>query len=318
MADPKPPHTRYAFTLEARVSANPIGETPTGYRLDIAYETDGSRSYTRPLPYFDDWVLQNFETIFPLLVQDPLSGLGPASSAGRAALLNESEGATDPEKTASLDTLRNLTRDETKSQGQRHRALSDSEKRVVVRAIRNVRERTKNDAQPSPDLTTALGGWYGLEADLLSGNDWAIVRSDGVAEFAGRITLRSQDDDGGLIDLTVGGPVDFIGQLAPASTTPGGPRRPLPSPSEGFQTVLEAMESGKLPSAAVVLAATFNAAGRAEDWAPKRMKRQADGFWKYQMLTKSEFLATGRMLFSTSRFNPITHVELDFYQVRLQ
>jgi hypothetical protein len=254
---PAPPfHTRYVFTLKAGVTATPVGETPTGYRVDIEYQTPGVSIGTNPAAYVRDWVNHDRKTIVALL---------------------KDEGVVD---------------------------LSQAADGPFLEAVAEWR---KKNEPPKPALQDALG-WYGLDALLLSGSDWAILRSDGVAEFNGRLILRSKDPDGGLISTTAGGPVDLLKVLG--ISIPDVPS----SPSQGLQAVLNHLQSGA-KSAAVLVAATFDASGQAQPWAPDRMKTEARAFWKYRALTRSQFVAVGTLTLGQNASSPITQVEYHFYRV---
>jgi hypothetical protein len=278
MAVPVNLEIRYVFTMSANVTATPVGETPTGYRVDVQYQIPGTVS-TDVARYYDDWV----------------ATLSPADFSALVAYIG---GATA-----------------TAFQGKPATSATPAEKGTIVAAIVTMRKAAVPPApappQPPPPAMATLG-WYGLDAELLSGSDWAIIRSDGVAEFTGRLTLRSTDSDEGLLSVTAGGPVDLL-------TVMGGVIGAVPpSPSQGLQTVLNAVQGGQLAPAPVLMAATFDAAGVAESWAPKRMKRQADGFWKYKILTRSQFAGLGHVAFGQNVNTPITSVKLDIYRLRFK
>jgi hypothetical protein len=261
MAAPSNLDIRYVFSLEANVDATPVGETPTGYRVDIQYLPPG-KVFTDPLRYFDDWVAPQVAKITPNLNDPSVKGL---------------KGANDKEKGQIVDAI------------------------VAYRQSLSVQP----PQQPPPALLSALP-WYGFDGELLSGSDWAIIGSDGVANFTGLVTLRSTDADQGLLALTLEGPVDLLSLIVQGVPA---------SPSQGFQSVLSAAQSGALQKAPMVIAASFDAAGDAEPWAPKRMRRQADGFWKYRPLTRSQFIALGNASFSKSPDSPIVGVQVDFYRL---
>jgi|HubBroStandDraft_4_1064222.scaffolds.fasta_scaffold70523_1 hypothetical protein len=283
MAVPSPFKHRYVFTLSAPVTAMPVGETPTGYRVDIEYQTPG-KVETRPVDYYDSWV-------------------GTLNTTDFDALLVAINNST-------VDTLKgNPT------------GASETQKETIAKAIFQMRQPPPPPpgqpvpaqppaavAAPGPPSAFATIGWYGLDALLLSGSDWAIIRSDGVAEFNGRLILRSKDADGGLVSVAAGGPVDFVAVLGlPNITTV------VSSPSQGLQAVLNKLQTG-VPPAAVLIAATFDASGDAQPWAPPRMKREAKDFWKYAVLTRGQFVAVGTATLGKNVSSPITAVEYDFYR----
>ena len=268
MAAPSNLDIRYVFSLDATVDATPVGETPTGYRVDILYLPPG-KVYTKPIEYFDAWIAPQVTAILPLL-NTALNLVGPSA-------------LTDP---AGLASGKNNIFD----------AI------VAYRKSLSVQQPAK---QPPPALLSALP-WHGFDGELLSGSDWAVIGSDGVANFTGLVTLRSTDADQGLLALTLEGPVDLLSLIVQGVPA---------SPSQGFQSVLSAAQSGALQKAPLVIAATFDAAGDAEPWAPKRMRRQAEGFWKYRPLTRSQFAALGNASFAKSPDNPIVGVQVDFYRL---
>jgi hypothetical protein len=130
----------------------------------------------------------------------------------------------------------------------------------------------------------------------------------GVVEFNARATLRSNDSDQGLLAATIVGPNSLGLTNGPEPGT-------LASPSQAFQRLLWEVQNKALTTVKFAVAAAFNAAGEAEDWAPKRMKRQAKGFWKYQRLTRSQFLATGSAALTANARNVIQNLELHFYEL---
>src|SRR5580704_9520427 len=80
MADPSYLNSRYVFTLTADITATPVGETPTGYRVDIQYQTPGEIT-TKAAKYVDDWLPAGERVkILELLNAEADTKLGEGSS----------------------------------------------------------------------------------------------------------------------------------------------------------------------------------------------------------------------------------------------
>jgi hypothetical protein len=274
MAGPSPFESQYFFTLAADVSAKPVGETPTGYRVDVQYQTPGEVN-TDPNKYYDAWV--------------------KAKRADVEKLLNQADFPPDLQAPGK----------ETQEAKEKRQAAA------VANAVFKLRRAAKAGAsskvvEAAKSLANLIS-WLGFDGEILSGSDWAIIRSDGVAEFNGRLTLRSKDEDHGLLALAAAGPVDMLPDVSYSGS----------SPSQGLQAVLNAIQGDSLKDKSVVIAATFDAAGEAQSWAPRRMKDAADGFWKYKPLTRAQFAAVGKLTFGKSAASSITSVRYDFYRLRV-
>jgi hypothetical protein len=126
--------------------------------------------------------------------------------------------------------------------------------------------------------------WFGLDAKVLSGSDWATFRPDGVAEFSGRLTLKSETGDDAPIDAVFSGVVD----LAPPQFLDPGQNR-----ADEVKKAAAQSNGSIQDHIPVLLAVTFDVGRAAQTWAPKRYLRQGKGLWKYQRLTQGQFLAVG-------------------------
>jgi hypothetical protein len=185
MPDPKPAKQRYVFTLgNVTLSTEPVGETPTGYRLDIQYQS--GTGMTLAVPYYDDWVAPNAADVLAGLKQDASSGLSdPEAFVSRFPCDDLDEAAKQVAHANNGQTPEAL-REAIKAAVARVigppapdiAAFNPVDKHVIVHAIRNVRQNDPSPGSP-PVALGPLSGWYGLDAELLSGSDWAIVRSDG-------------------------------------------------------------------------------------------------------------------------------------------
>jgi hypothetical protein len=179
--------------------------------------------------------------------------------------------------------------------------------------------------------------WFGFEGSFLRGGDWAIVRSDGVGQFSGRITLRSDDPDQAVVDANLSGVVDLrlrrVDEARPDETRaadgadPGRPRRTYRHTNAiGDGSMLyNAWRNGSLEAAGpgetfsdipLCLAISFESAvGRAESWATDKLKRQTAGAWKVLRLLRGQFVALGTARFARTRYSRIEHIELHICEV---
>lgn len=278
--------SRYVFTIDAQVEGRAVGEIPGGYRVDIQYQPPGNTTSvtTEAVKAFDSWIHPNVEGIRRIL-KDSV-GFDVPSSAGPLEWWQAIEYfrcAPDPND-----------------------ARANPSPVTLPAGVKLVDGRVfQNSRLALADGKRELGGkpwpldWYGLKANILSGSDWAVVRTDGVAEFSGRFTMRSTDDDHGLIVATLTGPVD----LATAQIA--------------REQVYVNWKNGTLGSSVkLLLAATFEAARPAQSWAPQRYIKQGEGFWKYEQLTRAQFIAVGTGRLLNQRFSPITGIHLDVYELR--
>ena len=184
-------------------------------------------------------------------------------------------------------------------------ALQDS--RTAYDAIATVRKLGKFDPY-GPEVRRQHGDlkpeleWFGIEGEVLSGGDWTIVRHDGVVCFDGRMTIRSSDEDRSLLDTSLTAVVDLRNRAKDSILDGGAIYRRWRS--AGF---------GKGKEVPVVFAATFESVQQAApSWAPKRYARQAEHYWKYARLIRSQFVAVGTVTLDSGSLSP---VKLDVYEV---
>ncbi len=255
---------RYAFSINATAKATLVGATPDGARLDVQYDpTVGTTpaASTDPVAWKRDW------------------GPGPAPVdplQTRAIALVAGEGSVGQR----LDVVRT-------------RVGLQVAQRIQPQLVQSskVEKRDASDPKFADDVAQAASRveagqqagtlWMGLQGHIVSGSDWALIRTDGVLEITGRLALQSADDpDYALLTMTMAGSVDLD-----ASGTSGPPGSTLD------QRFVDAVGKG-IPMA---LATTFEAGRTAPSWAPDRMKRQAAGFWKYARLTRAQFITVGNV-----------------------
>jgi hypothetical protein len=261
---------RYMFSLQVHATATDVGESPEGDRIDLLYlprdnapTWDLAPAYTLQTPWTTDW---------------------DKNGTKYGALITASGGLSE-----FRTILGYLVADLTPPTG----PLLDAYEKEKV----NFRKLA--DEIPSgspPDI------WLGFDAKLVSGSDWVLIRTDGVAELSGTFAFKSIDlPDEALVAMEISGSVS-LGQERDKS------------PRDRFVEAIK-QPSGGLHFAA---AATFEAGLEAPSWAPDRLKRQAAGFWKYAQLTRSEFLAVGDVTTKDLAVQGDTYsitVNVDIYQV---
>ena len=165
-----------------------------------------------------------------------------------------------------------------------------------------------------PPKGTDKRKWNGLEGPILGGGDFFLVRSDGVLELDGRVTLRAAPDDT-LIDVKYSGVVDIAESVADpelqkALTAVGASRPESESRvSEAFERFihgsLELTKRNGWPSLPVRLAVTFELAtgpwstveGEDTSWMKDRYLDLQEHVWRYEVLTRKQFLAEGILVF---------------------
>lgn len=161
----------------------------------------------------------------------------------------------------------------------------------------------RNDPDRMAQLKALRDGgkleWFGVEGGCLSGGDWALVRSDAVALFDGRVTLET--DEGFVFDMVLGGHVDLRGQ------------RSLQEVPEWFQSLRNgATLDSPYP---IQLAATFEGAQSEASWTPKEIRERAKHHWKYARLMRGQFIAVGGASFGTEPGTPVKRVDVDIFEV---
>jgi hypothetical protein len=178
-------------------------------------------------------------------------------------------------------------------------------------------KRRENTPPPAPF-------WEGFEGTLLSGGDFALLRLDGVLQLDGRLTLRSRE--GVLADATYKGTIDLvesarvaalIAEHSPqhkgltkaihaleASTFEDYARgQPLSAPLELPLLLYMAFEAANTP--------WTNAPGEDLSWPAKRYLAHEKDFWRYRLLMRRLFIATGKLTFDRTVPMGISGMELD-------
>jgi hypothetical protein len=272
---------RYVFTIEADVKAADVGQSPEGERLDLQYgNPEFSEISTDADLFVADWwagLAANDKTAIEKAIDLVLPA--PAKPPKAANPPNPAKPPPPP-------------------------PLKDYEKVFAFRKLdpdqfdKNPAQKARYDAAVKV-LTGSRLGWFGFDGKIVSGSDWLLVRNDAVAVFSGRLTVGSGDADGSLIDATISSVLDI--------TPPNTPR------AIAFQNVQKGQALNPLP---LLLSIVFDVAGAAEAWAPQRIIKQAEGFWKYQMLTQAQFIAIGEATVDARPYNPINRVHVDVYELR--
>jgi hypothetical protein len=273
------------FDIDAPVRSQWVGENPRGNRIDIQYEP-GAKITTEPERYVEDWWmaldLRVREAVARLFVDVGLLGSGPP----------EVEILTN--RKFAFETIVKL-----RTTGPK--AARGSPLETLVAELQG--------DQPVPyELPLE---WFGLDGTVLTGSDWAVVRSDGVAEFSGRLTLKSSDSDHALIGCLVGGVADLV------SPVPFDPTKPLPRPSSRALAIDDWIKGDVSDHLPLLLNVTFDSSKGAQPWAPRRYIEQDRGFWKYARLTQGQFVAVGTAYVKAGKpYSPIERVVLSIYEMR--
>jgi hypothetical protein len=168
--------------------------------------------------------------------------------------------------------------------------------------------RARNDPQRYDDLKSERHSrrleWFGIEGGSLTGGDWALVRSDAVIVFEGRITLETKEADtkeGFIFDMILRGQVDLRGEAS------------LDDVSKLFQGLRNgAPIASPYP---IQLAATFEGAQSEATWTSKEIRRRASHHWKYARLMRGQFLAVGTAHFGAELGGPLNYLDLDIFEV---
>jgi hypothetical protein len=153
--------------------------------------------------------------------------------------------------------------------------------------------------------------WFGVEGRSLNGGDWALVRSDAVVVFDGRVTLETFEhghakenpdgkEDGFIFDMIVRGHVDLRGP------------KPLDEAAVLFQQLRNGQHIDSLP---IRLAVNFEGAQNEASWTSKEIRRRASQHWKYARLMRGQFIGVGTATFGEQLASPLTAIEFDVFEV---
>jgi hypothetical protein len=148
------------------------------------------------------------------------------------------------------------------------------------------------------------------EGKVLSGGDWMLIRSDGVALFDARVTLRG--GEGFLVDALFSGAWDL--QNAVRESTP----------SEGLYDHFKRGVGPDDTEPPIALSVRFDVAGSpssnpGEDrhWLEKsRYGEQAKQFKNYQRLVRGVFVGIGRLRLRQGQSWPLDSIAFDVHEVR--
>jgi len=186
----------------------------------------------------------------------------------------------------------------------------DDTKDIVESWLQRLRRATKPSDRPNNI------DWFGLEGNLISGSDWLLVRTDGVAEMDGRITLQEEQWDeagnpqgGGLINTQLSSVVDLYSVLDKDG------RRIHRGPRPPGSAVYEAWKKSNVPAKLrFALALRFTAAEASQPWAAAEY-RSLGGFWRNASLPLYEYTANVEADLDDGL---IRSVELDIWRTSIQ
>jgi hypothetical protein len=183
------------------------------------------------------------------------------------------------------------------------------------------------------DLTLASchpgGGWPSgkapAEGRVMSGGDWAFVRSDGVIILDARVTLAFQaalpgtpgkpdPTDVYLIDATLRGSIDLARSFAKRDgQTIGGD-----DAYRYFRAGTERVLDGAFDVVASVRfeASDINTVGLDRSWLPAHLKKSADRFADFAALLRQQFVAKGAIEVDNQRpYYPPRKINLNIFGI---
>jgi hypothetical protein len=269
---------RYMFSIQAGFPTRWVAKTPTGYRIDAEFHTTTSG---RAISTADDryWLAWGAE-VKDWLHQHPLA-------SDWMGLFKKDEQKRVAEAFASKPAGAKQARVEVESD------VKHAEFGAVLKRLREfVREKELD-----------CPAWLGLSGSIVSGVDWALLRSDGVVEFDGQWVLTDGDLDDKkavLVNARSAGSVDLCGSKD---------QRPLTL--DHAVSMIHATKEDE--HVGIALAIKFEAPQEPEPWASKKYTRRK-GQLRYALLSRGQFVATGNLkAFGKSG----AEVELDVYQVKV-
>jgi len=121
--------------------------------------------------------------------------------------------------------------------------------------------------------------WSGLTGKVISGADSVLIRSDSVAAFAGRLTIRANDQF--LLNTQLTGAVDLLVQPKLKDFKGGVVKDPPVTPPAG--------------TVDTVLGISFEGATSKQGWAEEDLTQEA--FFRYQLLLRGTLVAIGQVKF---------------------
>ena len=278
---------KYFFTIGARVDSKAVGEIPGGFRVDIGYREGGSVT-TKATPYCTEWLGGNARSLILAALDDTQAAWYASDEDHCVALEAAAATLVASGKTTSGSAM--IDANVCVGLQTARRGGADPSTVPVLNALRA--------------LQNARGiEWFGVSGSLLGGSDWAVIREDGVAQFNGRLTVKT--DDGFLIGVTVGGVADLrLGAGAPR-------RSMLDSGKSLFDEWRKGVGANQFKA---VFAVAFDAAGASQSWAGTAYDYAAS-FWKYQRLTRGQFLANVTLDVDDGAFSPLKEVTMDIVEV---
>ncbi len=306
---------KYMFSITSELPTRQLGRTPAGHRFDVEYRSTSAANTssvtTDPLLLLGHWGVELTEWAR----RDDAAHLKTLKKAAEEDKDKDIEAALKviedyaPARQRSLKdhpTVLDLLVGDVSSlalsaEAERTLASKEREARKALREqcakflklVSDVCEKNRIQGRP----------WLGLNGHILSGVDWALLRSDGVIEFDGQLTLTDGPLDdkkrlGVLVNARTSGAVDLV--------RPGDPRPH--SIDHAFELWRTPRDSATVPLA---LAFKFEAAREPEPWASKKYTRSG-GHQRYAALSRGQFVGCGRIKLEQSQALKIT---LDVLQV---
>jgi hypothetical protein len=127
--------------------------------------------------------------------------------------------------------------------------------------------------------------WRGLTGSVVSGADSVLIRSDSVASFAGRLTIRAKDKY--LINTQLTGAVDLYQLFG----------QDPPTLKNFYDKAARDPSSPASGSVGTVLGISFEGATSEQEWAEADLTQKA--YFRYQLLLRGSFVASGTTEFDT-------------------
>jgi hypothetical protein len=173
-----------------------------------------------------------------------------------------------------------------------------------------------------------LPPWCGLFGTVASGGDFVLVRTDGLIQLDGRVTIKAHDDS--LVDALYQGSIDLSQhqQQREVAKLRSYDRDASTSTFQAFRDgTYRFANNGKIP---VFLSVSFETAnlpsvldsGDNQDlsWVNQRYRATGDNFWRYAPLVRRQFVAKGVLTLDNpqpKRWISAGSIALDFFSVEV-
>lgn len=158
--------------------------------------------------------------------------------------------------------------------------------------------------------------WLGLEGELISGSDWILVRSDGVAVMSGHATLREEtwqspngqkELGGNIINVDLMTVAD-VGEAAVPSFAAPTKRAAALDPKQVYEHWKSSTGESELH---FVLAIRFAVADSTQPWAGSTYG-SLEGFERFVKLPRHQYAGNAKAKLMGSL---LTHIELDVWRI---